>query len=109
VWVIRGILFLGLLFLLVYIFVSNSGQTVDLQLFGHSYLNVALFWIFAISFLLGFLISFIWASLRWLRLQRQVRKLRGLLRAHEREIAELRALPLSDMEPPEPIGGDGRE
>lgn len=93
-WIVRGILFLGLLFVLVYFFLANSGQSVDLNLFGRQYLDIPLYWILSLAFLLGLAASFVVAAVREIRLQARLRQLRRKLEAKEREIAELRALPL---------------
>ena len=33
-WVVKGLLFLILLFVMVYFFITNSGQAVDIDFFG---------------------------------------------------------------------------
>ncbi|MFH1845042.1 MAG: LapA family protein [bacterium] len=96
-WVVRGILFLVLLFVLVFFFHENSNTTVDIKLFGRSFLDISLFWVFVLSFLLGFTGCFVWASVRWISLHNQLRRLRGEIKAHEQEIVDLRTLPLADM------------
>ena len=95
-WIFRGILFLGLLFVLVYFFLANSGQSVDLNLFGRQFLDIPLFWILTLAFLLGFAASFLVAAFRELRLQARLRSLKNDSAVKDREIAELRALPLQD-------------
>jgi uncharacterized integral membrane protein len=97
VWVVKGLVFLLLLFALVYFFLGNSSETVDIKLFGRSYLDISLFWVCVISFLLGFLVCFLWASFRWLKLHGQIRQLRGEMQTRQQEIVDLRTLPLEDM------------
>jgi len=98
VWVFKGLLFIGLLFVLVYFFVANSGQSVDLNFFGRSYLGINIYWIVAVSFLLGFTVSFTLAALREFRFQRVIAGLKRENAAKDREIADLRTLPLRDVE-----------
>lgn len=102
-WVVRGLFFLVLLFVLVFFFIDNSGETVDIKLFGRSYLDISLFWVFVLSFLLGFAVCFVWASVRWLRLHGEIRRLRQDMLAREKEIVDLRTLPLEDIETAEPV------
>ena len=97
VWVVRGVVFLLLLFVLVYFFLDNSSQTVDIKLFSRSYLDISIFWIVVVSFLLGFTCCFVWALARWVRYLRQISRLKGDLQSREREIADLRQLPLQDL------------
>ena len=49
-WVFKGLLFLLLLFALVYFFVTNSGQSVDINFFGNAYLGISIYWVVVISF-----------------------------------------------------------
>jgi uncharacterized integral membrane protein len=97
VWVVRGIVFLLLLFVLVYLFLDNSNQTVDIKLFKRSYLDISIFWVVVVSYLLGFTSCFVWALTRWVRHLRKVSRLKSDLQAKEREIADLRQLPLQDL------------
>jgi len=94
VWVIKGLLFLSLLFILVYFFVTNADQTVDLDVFGQSFLGVSIYWLVVVCFLGGFATSFILAALRGFKTHRELSQLRRELVDREREIAELRTLPL---------------
>jgi uncharacterized membrane protein YciS (DUF1049 family) len=98
VWVIKGILFLAVLFALVYFFVSNSGQVVDINFFGKSYLGISIYWVVVISFLVGFATSFILAAFREFRFHREIGQLKRQAGAKDREIADLRTLPLKSME-----------
>jgi uncharacterized integral membrane protein len=97
VWVVKGLLFLLLLFVLVYFFLDNSGQTVDIKLFGREYLDISIFWILVLAYLLGFATSFVLAAIREFRFHRRIRHLKGDLQTKDREIADLRTLPLQDI------------
>lgn len=108
-WVIKGLLFLSLLFILVYFFVTNAAQTVDLDIFGHSYLGVSIYWLVVVCFLAGFATSFVLAALREFKAHRELSRLRRQLKEQDREIAELRTLPLRDAvnESPTTAAGEG--
>ncbi len=93
-WFVKGFLFLLLLFFLAYFFIVNSGQTVDLNFFGQSFLGISIYWVVLASCLVGFLASFIMAMFREFRLRSQLRRLQKVMRGQEKEIAELRTLPL---------------
>jgi len=99
VWVIKGLLFLSLLFVLVYFFVTNSGQSVDLNVFGQSYLGISIYWIVVVCYLLGFATSFVLAGLREFRFHREIGQLKKDLRTRDQEIADLRTLPLLESDP----------
>ncbi len=93
-WLFRGFVFLVLLFALVYFFVTNSGQSVDLNVFGKSFLGISIYWVVVVSFLLGFGTSFILAAFREFRFHREIARLKKDTAAKHREIADLRTLPL---------------
>lgn len=97
VWVVKGFLFLLLLFVLVYFFIDNSSQTVDIKLFGREFLDISIFWILVLAYLLGFTTSFLLAAVREFRIHRRLRHLRNDLQARDQEIADLRTLPLQDL------------
>jgi hypothetical protein len=100
VWVIKGFGFLLLLFTLVYFFVTNSGQSVDLNVFGRSFLGISIYWVVAVSYLLGFATSFVLAALREFRFHRDISRLKKDAGAKDQEIADLRTLPLrQDLSP----------
>ncbi|MCP4571244.1 MAG: LapA family protein [bacterium] len=101
-WVIKGLLFLALLFVLVYFFISNADQTVDLKAFGRDYLGVSIYWVVVVCFLLGFASSFILAAIREFRSHREIGRLRKEGKRKDQEIADLRTLPLRDS-----ISGSG--
>lgn len=94
---IKGVLFLALLFVLVYFFVTNANQTVDINLFGRMYLDVSIYWVATVSFMVGFAMSFLLAMFREMHLRGEIRGLKKDNRNKEREIADLRALPLQNL------------
>ncbi|MCB1182929.1 LapA family protein [bacterium] len=98
-WLFRGFVFLILLFALVYFFVTNSGQSVDINLFGKSFLGISIYWVVVTSFLLGFATSFVLAALREFRFHREIARLKRDGGAKDREIADLRTLPLRPDQP----------
>ena len=93
-WLFRGFIFLLLLFALVYFFVTNSDQSVDLNVFGKSFLGISIYWVVVVSFLLGFATSFFLAALREFRFHREISRLKKQATAKDTEIADLRTLPL---------------
>jgi len=96
-WIFKGLLFLVLLFALVYFFVTNSGQSVDINFFGKAYLGISIYWVVVVSFLLGFATSFVLAAFREFRFHREIGRLKRFGVAKDREIADLRTLPLKKM------------
>ncbi len=96
-WIFKGIVFLLLLIVLVYFFVTNSGQSVDINFFGKAYLGISIYWVVVISFLLGFGTSFVLAAFREFRFHREIGKLKRLGASKDREISDLRTLPLKSM------------
>jgi len=109
VWVIRGFLFLALLFTLVYFFVTNSDQTVDINFFGHSFLGISIYWVVVISYLLGFATSFVLAALREFRFHREINRLKKDVAAKDREIGDLRTLPLRQDTTIDQADGKGKD
>lgn len=93
-WVLRGIVFLILLFGLVYFFVNNQGQTVDIDFFGKQFLEVSIYWVVVVCFMVGFATSFVLAAFREFRFQRHISGLKKNLAARDREIHDLRTMPL---------------
>ncbi len=98
-WVFKGLIFLALLFTLVYFFVTNSSQTVDINLFGRQFLDISIYWIVVITFLLGFATAFVLGAIREFRFHREIGQLKNSAAQKDREIAELRTLPLQDLTP----------
>lgn len=83
---------------MVYFFVTNSGQVVDINLFGQMYLGLSIYWVVAVSFLLGFLTNFVIASIKHFQHSRHITHLNKQHAAKDKEIAHLRTLPLKDNE-----------
>lgn len=107
-WVIKGLFFLLLLIVLVTFFGLNSNRTVDIDVFGREYLDVQIFWVLLLAYLLGFVSCFVLAAVRQLRVLGEIRRLRRTIQAREKEITELRTLPLQDYTGPAlPEGRDG--
>lgn len=96
-WVIRLVFFVLLLFLLVFLFVANAGQTVDLNLFGREFLDLGLYWIVAGSFLVGVAAAIMGMGLREFKLRRELGRQRRQQESLSRELADLRALPLREL------------
>ena len=96
-WVIRLVFFLLLLFLLVYVFATNWDQTVDLQFFGREFLDLPLFYVVAACFGLGFMAALLGMGLREWRLRREIGRLKRQSGTLDRELAELRSLPLQEL------------
>jgi uncharacterized integral membrane protein len=94
VWIFRGIIFVILLVVLVWFFVDNSNQSVDIKFFTKSYLDISIYWVVVISFLVGFVASLVLALVREFRLRGEITRLRRQALAKDREIADLRTLPL---------------
>ena len=106
-WLFRGFVFLVLLFALVYFFVTNSGQSVDINLFGKSFLGISIYWVVVTSFLLGFATSFVLAALREFRFHRDISRLKREAGIKDKEIADLRTLPLRQEDPDSPVAPEG--
>ncbi|MEN8005446.1 MAG: LapA family protein [Candidatus Krumholzibacteriota bacterium] len=96
-WVFKGVLFLLLLFALVYFFVTNSGQSVDINFFGKAFLGISIYWVVVACFLLGFATSFVLAAFREFKFHRVIGRLKREAAVKDREIADLRTLPLQSM------------
>lgn len=96
-WVIKLIVFLVLLLGLVYVFATNADQTVDLTLFTREFLDLELFWVVSGSFVLGVLAAVVGMGLREWRLRRELARLRKHQVARDRELEDLRALPLQEL------------
>lgn len=96
-WIVKGLLSLLALIVLAIFFTQNSGQTVDIRFFGREFLDIPLYYVLIIAFLLGLAVSVVVGSIREIRLRTRLRRLDRELRDRDREIAELRTLPLADM------------
>ncbi|MHB8078322.1 MAG: LapA family protein [Candidatus Krumholzibacteriia bacterium] len=106
--IVKGLFYLLLLVVLATFFAMNSNSSVDIHLFGQDYLDVQLVWVLLVTFLIGFLTCFVMAAVRELRINGQMRGLKRTLQTREKEIVELRTLPLQDYRPAAaPEGRDG--
>jgi len=99
-WVVKLVLVLIVLSVIVYGFVENADQSVDLSFFGREYLDVNLYWVVVAAFGLGFLAGVIAMIAREFRHQRELRRLRRQSSTMNKELADLRALPLHDLAGP---------
>jgi len=99
---VKWILALLVAIAMAVLFAQNSGQSVDLRLFGQEYLDIPLYFVIASSFLIGILVSLVFGSVREIRLRNRIRELGRTLKDRDIELAELRALPLQDF-------GDGAD
>ncbi|MFN2370227.1 MAG: lipopolysaccharide assembly protein LapA domain-containing protein [Candidatus Krumholzibacteriia bacterium] len=95
-WVVKGLFFLILLFVLVWFFAENGSQSVDLKLLGRTYMDINIYWVVAVCYLLGFATSFVLAAVRELRFHREIGRLKKAVKTKDREISDLRTLPLRD-------------
>lgn len=100
----RLVLFVLLLFLLVYVFAANAGQTVDLRFFGREFLAVGVFWVVAASFVAGLVVALIGMGLREWRHRGELGRLRRRNADLQKELEDLRALPLQELTE----GSDGK-
>ena len=100
-WILKGLIFLAFIFALVFFVLANSQQPVDINFFGKSYLGVSMYWVVVVSYLLGFATSFVLAAFREFQHQRKIGQLQRQVRAKDKEIADLRTLPLK-QNPAEP-------
>lgn len=100
--IVRGFVFLVLLVVLVYFFAENNDKSIDIDFFGKSFYAISIYWIVLVSFMLGFATSFISATMREFRLRRDISRLRKDNTTKDREIADLRTMPLrQEAEPAE--------
>jgi len=106
VWIIKGLAFLFMFIGLLYVFLTNGNQAVDLHFFGHDYLGISIYWVVLASYLLGFLTSFLLAAVREFRFHRQISGLKKMIGAKDREIADLRTLPLRQELPEAELPAD---
>ncbi len=96
-WVFKGLLFVVLLIALVWFFMTNGNQTVDINVFGRQFLDISIYWIVVTTFLLGFATAFVLGAIREIRFHREIGRLKKDIQAKDKEIAELRTLPLQDL------------
>ena len=76
-------------------------STSSAKPFGKAFLGISIYWIVVVSFLLGFASSFMLAAFREFRFHREIGNLKRQQAAKDREIADLRTLPLKPVSAPE--------
>lgn len=96
-WVIRLVVLLLVVIALGYVLAANMDQTVDLEFFGHEYLDTPLIYAVAACFVLGFFMALVVMALREWRLRREIRRLKRHARQLDQELADLRTLPLKEL------------
>ncbi len=97
-WIIKGILYLFVLIAMALFFTQNSSQSVDLKLLHWQYLDIPLYYVMLGGFLCGLLVSLVVGGIREVKLRNRLRKLGRDLRDRDSEIAELRSLPLRELD-----------
>ena len=100
-WAVKGVFYLLVLIVMAIFFTQNSGQSVDLRFFRREYLDIPLYYVMIGAFLVGLLVSLLLAALRELKLHQDLRGLQKELKERDKEIGELRSLPLKDLEAPQ--------
>jgi len=108
VWILKGLLFLVLLFVMVFLVATNQ-QSVDINFFGRAFLGISIFWVVAVCYLAGVATVFVFSAFREFRFHREIRGLKKTLRLRDKEIADLRTLPLRDPEPQATAAPAGKE
>lgn len=97
-WIFRGLVFLLALVVLAVFFAQNSSQVVDLKILHWEYLSIPLYLVVVGSFLVGIAVSVIVGAVREIRLRNRLRLQGRDLKEKDREIADLRSLPLRDLD-----------
>jgi uncharacterized integral membrane protein len=98
VWIVRGLVFLLALVALAVFFAQNSAEVVDLTILHWEYLAIPLYLVVAGSFLVGVAVSVVVGGIREIRLRNRMRILGRSIKERDREIADLRNLPLQDLD-----------
>ena len=97
VWVFRLIVLVVVVAALVIVVADNKDQTVDLRFFHYEYLDTPVMYVATGAFFLGLLMTLLFMSLREFRHQREIGRLRRQARNLEKELADLRTLPLQEL------------
>jgi uncharacterized integral membrane protein len=97
VWVFRLVLLLVVVIGLGYVLAANMDQTVDLEFFNYEYLDTPLIYVVAACFVLGFLVALMVMGMREFRHRREIGRLKRRTRQLDRELADLRTLPLQEL------------
>ena len=97
-WIFKGIVYLLVLVVMAVFFTQNSGQSVDLHMLNWDYLDIPLYYVMLGGFLAGLLVSLIVGGIREVKLRNRIRTLNRDLKDRDNEIAELRSLPLRELD-----------
>ncbi len=97
-WIIKGILYLIILIAMALFFTQNSSESVDLKLLHWQYLDIPLYYVMLGGFLGGLLVSLVVGGIREVKLRNRIRNLCRDLKDRDGEIAELRSLPLRELD-----------
>ncbi|MBT4291647.1 LapA family protein [bacterium] len=96
--IFKSIIYLLVIIILAVFFTQNSSQSVDIKVLNKEYLDLSLYYVMIASFLLGIVFSLMIAGIREIRLRNQLRGANNILKNRNKEIAELRKLPLKDID-----------
>ncbi|MBT3317931.1 LapA family protein [bacterium] len=96
--IFKSIIYLLVIIILAVFFTQNSSQSVDIKVLNKEYLDLSLYYVMIASFLLGIVFSLMIAGIREIRLRNQLRGANNILKNRDKEIAELRKLPLKDID-----------
>jgi uncharacterized integral membrane protein len=97
VFIFRLVLLILVVIALGYILAANMDQTVDLEFFGYNYLDTPLVYVVAACFALGFLVALVIMGMREWRHRREIGSLKRHSRKLNKELADMRALPLQEL------------
>ncbi len=97
-WIFKGIVYLLVLIAMAVFFTQNSRESIDLTLLKWEYLDIPLYYVMLGGFLAGILVSLIVGGIREVKLRTRLRTLGRDLKNRDAEIAELRALPLRELD-----------
>ncbi len=97
-WIFKGIVYLLILIAMAVFFTQNSRESVDLTLLKWEYLDIPLYYVMLGGFLAGILVSLVVGGIREVKLRNRLRMQGRDLRDRDAEIAELRALPLRELD-----------
>lgn len=97
-WFIRSLLILVGVIAFLWIGMENADQAIDFTFFTREYPGLNLNFLMMVVFVSGMVFSFIISVLNELHLRRQLTQAQRELSRMDREIADLRSLPLDDRE-----------
>lgn len=96
--IIKGLFFLFSVIILAIFFAQNNSQVVDIKFLTVEYLAVPLYYVMIASFTLGIAFSMIFAGIREIKFRTKISKLGNDLKARDKEISELRTMPLLELD-----------